>query len=120
DRLEPSLERRITLDVLTELVEGRRADALQLATSQRRLQDVGRIDRALRGAGADECVQLVDEQDDVVRVAKLFDDLLEALLELSAVFRAGDEGADVEREHALALQRPGHVALPDPVREPLR
>jgi hypothetical protein len=74
---------------------------------------------ALSGTGADERVQLVDEQDDVVRVTELLDDLLQALLELAAVLRARDEGADVEREHALPLQRLGHVALDDAVREAL-
>jgi hypothetical protein len=64
-------------------------------------------------------VQLVDEQDDVVSVAQLLDDLLEALLELAAVLGARDQRADVEGEHALALERLGHVPLDDPVREPL-
>src|SRR5439155_14085363 len=112
--------RGVSFDVLAELIEGRGADALQLATGQRRLQDVRRVDRALGRARADERVQRVDEQDDVVRVPQLFDDLLEALLELAAILRAGDERADVQREDALALQRLGHVALHDAVRETLR
>src|SRR5205814_8906640 len=100
--------------------QGRGADALQLAPRERRLQDVRRIDSPFGGASADERVELVDEEDHVVRVAELFDDLLEALLELAAVLRAGDERADVEREHPLALQRLGPIALHDPVREPFR
>ena len=119
DRLEPALEGGVALDVLAELVERRRADALQLAARERRLEDVRGVDRALGRAGTDERVQLVDEQDDVVRVTELLDDLLEALLELAAVLRAGDERADVERQHALSLQRLGHVALDDAVREAL-
>ncbi len=120
DGLEAALERGVALDVLAELVERRRADALELAARERWLQDVGRVDRALGGAGADERVQLIDEEDDVVRVPELLDDLLEALLELAAVLGAGDERADVEGEHALPLQRLGHVALDDAVREALR
>ena len=50
-------------------------------------------------------------------VAELFDDLLEALLELTAVLRPGDERADVQREDTLALERLGHITLHDPVRE---
>ena len=38
----------------------------------------------------------------VVRVAHLLDDLLQALLELTAILRARDERADVERQQALA------------------
>ena len=113
DRLEAPLEGRVALDVLAVLVERRRADALQLAARQRRLEDVRGVDRALGRARADERVQLVDEQDRVVRVAQLFDDLLEPLLELAAVLGAGDERADVERQDALVEQRLGHVAGDD-------
>src|SRR6266852_1666885 len=118
DRLEPTLERSVTLDVLPELVQCRGADALELPARERRLQDVRGVDRAFRGAGADERVQLVDEEDDVVRVTELLDDLLEALLELTAVLRSGHERADVECEHPLPLQRLRHVTLDDAVREP--
>ena len=49
DRLEAPLERSVALDVLAVLVERRRADALELAARQRRLEDVGGVDRALGG-----------------------------------------------------------------------
>ena len=113
DRLEAALEGGVALDVLAVLVERRRADALQLAARQRRLEDVRGVDGALGRAGADERVQLVDEEDRVVGVAQLLDDLLEALLELAAVLGAGDERADVERQDALVEQRLRHVAGDD-------
>ena len=119
DRLEAALEGRVALDVLAVLVEGRRADALELAAGQRRLEDVRGVDRAFGRAGPDERVQLVDEEDRVVRVAELLDDLLEPLLELAAVLRAGDERADVERQDALVQQRLGDVAGDDPMGEAL-
>ena len=119
DRLEAALEGRVALDVLAVLVERRRADALQLAARQRRLEDVRGVDRALGGAGTDERVELVDEEDRVVRVPELLDDLLEALLELAAVLRAGDERPDVEGQDALVEQRLGHVAGDDPLGEAL-
>src|SRR5207247_6271231 len=68
-------------------------------------------------AGPDERVELVDEEDRVVRVAELLDDLLEPLLELAAVLRAGDERPDVEGQDALVQQGLGHVAVDDPVSE---
>ena len=71
DRLEAALERGVPLDVLAVLVERGGADALQLAAGQRRLEDVGGVDRALGGAGADQGVQLVDEEDDIVRVLRI-------------------------------------------------
>ena len=119
DRLEAALEGRVALDVLAVLVERRRADALELAAGQRRLEDVGRVDGALGRARADERVQLVDEQDGVVRVAQLLDDLLEPLLELAAVLRAGHERPDVEGQHALVEQDVRHVAGDDPVGQAL-
>ena len=64
DRREPALERGVLLDVLAVLVERRRADAAQLAAREHRLQQVRGVDRALGGAGADDRVQLVDEEDD--------------------------------------------------------
>ena len=67
DRLEAPLERRVLLDVLAVLVERRRADRAQLAARQHRLEHVGRVDGALGRAGADDRVQLVDEEDDLAR-----------------------------------------------------
>ena len=119
DRLEAALEGGVALDVLAVLVERRRADALELAAGERRLEDVGRVDRALGRAGPDERVQLVDEEDRVVRVAELLDDLLEPLLELAAVLRAGDERADVEGQDALVEQGLGDVAGDDPMGQAL-
>ena len=119
DRLEAALEGGVALDVLAVLVEGRRADALQLAAGERRLEDVGGIDGTLRGAGADQGVELVDEEDRVVRVAQLLDDLLEPLLELAAVLGAGNERPDVEGQDALVEQRLGDVAGDDPMGEAL-
>ena len=64
DGLEAALERGVLLDVLAVLVERGRADRAQLAAGEHRLEQVGGVDRALGGAGADDRVQLVDEEDD--------------------------------------------------------
>ena len=66
DGLEATRQGGVLLDVLAVLVEGCRADALDLAACEGGLEDVGRVDRALGAAGADQCVQLVDEEDDVL------------------------------------------------------
>ena len=80
-----------------------------------------RVDGALGRAGADDRVQLVDEEDDLAlgRVLISCEHGLEPLLELAAVLRAGEQRADVERPDALALQPLGHVAGDDPLGEPL-
>ena len=96
----------------------RGADALQLAAGQRRLQHVRRVDRALRGARADQRVQLVDEEDDVLVLGDLVHDRLEPLLELAAVLRPGDHRRHVEREHAVVPQAVRALALGDELRQP--
>ena len=119
DLLEAPLERGVALEVLAVLVERRRADRLQLAARERRLEDRSGVDRALGGARTDEIVELVDEQDDVAALHDLLHDLLQPLLELAAVLRAGDERGEVERVDLLALEQLGHVAGRDALREPL-
>src|SRR6185437_19034 len=80
---------------------------------QGRLEDRGGVDRALGSAGAHEVVELVDEQDDVAALGDLLHDLLQALLELAAVLRAGDERSQVERVDLLVLEQLGHVGVDD-------
>ena len=64
DRSEAALERGVLLDVLPVLVERRRADAAELAAGEHRLQQVRGVDGALGSAGADDRVELVDEEHD--------------------------------------------------------
>jgi hypothetical protein len=117
--LEATLECRVLLDVLAVLVEGGRADRLQLAAGQHRLEDRGRVDGALGRTGTDERVHLVDEQDDVAAGADLLEHLLEALLEVTAVAAACRESAEVEGVDLLVLERLGHLALDDHLRQAL-
>ena len=65
DRLETTFQRGILLDVLAVLVGGGRADGLQFATGQHRLQHIGSAQGAIRGACAHDGVNLIDEQHDV-------------------------------------------------------
>jgi hypothetical protein len=115
DLLEPAFERRVLLDVPAVFLERRRADRLEFAAGERRLQNARCVDGALGGAGADDGVQFVDEDDDVALVLDLVDDGLQAFLELATVLGAGDDGGHVKREHALGLEHrrnaAGHDAL---------
>ena len=119
--LEAALQRGVLLDVLAVLVERRRADGAQLAAGEHRLEQVRGVDGALGGARADDRVQLVEEQDDGARGPRLdlLEDGLEALLELAAVLRAGQQRADVQRDHAAVAQRLGHVLGDDPLGQAL-
>ncbi len=112
--LEAAFQRRVLLDVLAVFVERGGADAVQFAARQRRLEHVAGIDRALRLAGADHGVDLVDEDDDAALVQRdLLEHGLEALLELAAVFRAGQQRRHVEHQHLLALERFRHLVVDD-------
>ena len=118
--LEAALERGVLFDVLAVFVERGRADAVQLAARERGLQHVAGVHRALGLAGADHRVQLVDEEDDLAFLLReVVQHALQALLELAAELRAGDQRAHVEREDALVLEALRHLAVHDALREPL-
>src|SRR5690606_37801529 len=119
DRLEAALQRGVLLDVLAVLLERGRTDRLQLTTGQHRLEDARRVDRTLGGTRADERVELVDEQDDVAEGLDLLEDLLQPLFEVTAVPRARDQRAEVQRVELLLLERLRHLALDDVLRQSL-
>ena len=117
--LEATLERRIFLDVFAVLIQGGRANRAQFATRQGRLQHVGSIDRTFGSACTDQCMQLVDEQDDfLLRVFDLFQNRFEAVLELPSVLRSGQNRTEIERNYALISQHFGNVAGNNPLRQP--
>ena len=121
DLLEAADQRPVLLEVVAVLLVGRRAHAAQIARRQRRLEDVGRVHRAAAGgAGADDGVDLVDEQDRARRRLQLGDDVLQPLLEIAAVACSGKQRAHVEGEDGGALEHVRHLAADDPPREPLR
>ena len=65
-------------------------------------------------------MQLIDERDDLaLALGDLTEDRLEALLELASVLGARHHGTDVESDHALVLERIGHIAGHDPLRKSL-
>ena len=63
-----------------------------------------RVHRAFGRAGADDGVQLVDEEDDVLGAADFVHHGLDALLELAAILRARDHQREVERDDFLVAQ----------------
>ena len=113
DLLETAFEGAVLLDVLAVLVERGGADALDFAAGQGGLQHVGGVDGAFRAAGADQRVQLVDEQDGVLGAAHLVHDGLDAFLELAAILGAGHHHGQVEHDDAAVAQQFGDVAVDD-------
>ena len=119
DRLEATLKRGILFDVLAILGERRRADDLNFAAGERRLQDVGGVHAALGVARADDVMHFVDDKDDVAHLADLLDEALHAALELAAELRARDERGEVKKIDLLASQLEGHVTRDDALGEAL-
>jgi hypothetical protein len=77
------------------------------------------VERTFGGAGPDERVDLVDEDDDFLVVLELLQQALEALLELSAVLGPGHQERQVERENSAIGEQRRDVAVHDPRREAL-
>ena len=103
-RLEAALQRGVLLDAFAIFVERGGADGVQLAAREHRLEHVAGVHGAFGRAGADDGVELVDEQDDPSRALRdLLQHRLEPFLELAAVFRARDHRAQIEREDRFVL-----------------
>ena len=118
-RLEAPFQGRIPLDVLAVFIQGGGADALQLAPGQGRLENIGSVDRPLSCTSTDQGVHLVDHEDHIAGGADLLHDLLEALLELTAILGAGHQQADIQSEHPLVFEDVRYVAGVDPLGQTL-
>ena len=111
DLLEAALQRGVLLDVFAVFVERGRAHAVQLATRERGLEHVAGIHGALGLAGAHHGVQFVDEDDGLALIlGQLIEHGFQAFLELATELGARQQRCHVERQHALALERFGHLA----------
>ena len=120
DLLEAPHQRAVLLEILTVLFIRCRADAADRAGGERRLEQVGRVHRAAGGrAGADHGVDLVDEHDRAGIGLDLLDHLLEPLLEVAAIARAGEQRAHIEREDGGAFEHVRHLAMHDAARQAL-
>mmetsp|Transcript_67004 Transcript_67004/g.216598 ORF Transcript_67004/g.216598 Transcript_67004/m.216598 type:complete len:557 (+) Transcript_67004:866-2536(+) len=123
DRLETALQGLVLLDVLAVLLDGGRADDLQLAAGQGRLHDVAGVHGAAAipgAAGTDNGVDLVDHQDDVtLGLGHLLDDVLESFLELTSVLGACEQAREVELNDLLAPQELWNVSVGDALRKTL-
>src|SRR5204862_56302 len=69
DALEAALEGGVFLDVFAIFGQGGGADALHFAAAKGGLDDVGGVHGSFGGAGADDGVQFVDEENDVLGAA---------------------------------------------------
>ena len=119
DGLETARECGVLCKMLLVLAERRCTDDLHLAARKSGLQNICRIKRALGSACADERVNLVNEEDDVLRLNDIVHDILEPLLELAAVLCPRYERRHRQRDDALVLEEEGHLAVCDALGKPL-
>ncbi len=118
DLLEATDQSPVLFEELAVFLVGGRTDAADLPGGQGRLQQVRRIHGAAGcGAGTDDRVDLVDEQDRARELFQFLDDLLQAFLEVTAIAGAGEQRAHVEREDRRIGERFGNLALDDPLGE---
>ena len=120
DLLEAARQRVVLLEDAAIFLVGGRADAAQLAVGEHRLDQVGGVHDAARGgAGADDRVDLVDEEDRAGLLLQLGDHALQALLEIAAVLGARDQRAHVERVDRAVGEHVRHLLLDDHARQAL-
>ncbi len=119
DRLESPGKGSVFLDVFSVFIERGGADALDLTAGEGGLEHVAGVDRAFGAAGADQRVKLVDEEDDVLGPADFVHDRLDALLELAAIFGAGDHHGQIEHDDPAVVQEFGDGAGDDHLGEAL-
>ena len=118
--LETAFEGLVLLEVFLELVERRGSDGPQLAPRKGRFEDVRGIHRPRRLAGADQRVDLVDEEQYLALAGRnLLHDGFQTLLELALILGACDQRTHVQRVDDLRLQVLGHVAVDDPAGDAL-
>ena len=113
DRLEPSLQSSVFLNVQTIFLQRGGADDLHRAAPERGLEDVCRVDRALGRARADDRVQLVDEEDHVAHALHLAQHGLHEVFKVAAILRSCEHRREIERHDALLPQIVRHRALGD-------
>ena len=119
DGLEAAFEGLVLLEVFLVLLQGRRANAAELAAGQGGFEDVGGVHGAFPFARSDKGMDFVDEEDDAALGARHFvHDAFQAFLKLPFVFRAGHEGAHVEGVEFLVPEVLGHVAAHDALGQP--
>ena len=118
--LEAPFKGCVLLYILAVFVERGRADAVQLAASQRRLEHVACIHRAFAFTGADHGVQFIDEQDDLTFLLRqLVQQRFQPLFEFTTELGAGNQRAHVQRQHALAFKAIRHFTVDDPLGQAL-
>ena len=118
-RAEPALQRGVLFNILPVFLPGRRAQHLQLAPTQRGLEDVRRVNGALGRARADDGVHFIDEKNHVSAAADFPQHVPQTFLEFAPVLGSGNQRRHVQTHQPFVLQLGRHVAHRHPLGKPL-
>ena len=119
-RLKTAFERGVLLDVFAIFVQRGRADTMQFAAGQHRLEHVARIHRTLGLARADHGMNFVDEKNDLARrLDHLLEHGFEPLFKFTAKLCARNQRGEIERDDFLLLEAFRHVPGDNPLGEAL-
>ena len=119
DRLESALQRCVLLNVLPVLLNRRRTDQLQFAARKRGLQNIACIHGALCGAGTDDCVNLIDEEQYISGLHHFLQYLFDTFLELTAVLGARNHTGEIQGYQTLLRQGLGNFTVYNELRQSL-
>ena len=121
DLLESSRQGSILLEDPAVFMVGRRSDAPQIAGCKHWLDEVGRIhDAAGRGAGADDGMDFVDEENCAFLFVQLREYRLQPFFEVAAILGTGEQRTEIECVDVGAREHLGYVAVDDHLGEALR
>ena len=117
--LETTLQRSIFLNVFAVLIKRCGTNGMQLATRQRRLKHVARIQGAIATCTcANNGMQLIDEQDDTAFGLLYFaQNALQTIFEFATILRACHHCAQIKRNDVLVAQRGRNVARHNTLRQ---
>ena len=110
DRLETPLKCSVLLDMFTVLFCRSCTNDLDFSTRQRRLKDGRGVDGAFCGTCANDGVNLVNEEDVILGFLQLSNNLLHAVLKLTAILRSCYQACQVKRPDLLSAQDVRNVA----------
>ena len=110
DRLETPLKCSVLLDMFTVLFCRSCTNDLDFSTRQRRLKDGRGVDGAFCGTCANDGVNLVNEEDVILGFLQLSNNLLHAVLKLTAILGSCYQTCQVKCPDLLSAQNVRNVA----------
>ena len=105
NRLETTLQCRILLDVFPVFIQRCRTDTMQFASCKHRLQHITRIHRTFCLTGSNDCMNLIDKQNQMTfGIFHFIKDCLQTLLELATILGACQQRTHIQCENIFILQ----------------